>query len=86
MSIAFCLLIWGCSSSEDKVCSHYGDLEARCSDFPKGEHSDVRKMAAGFCERAQQGDDILELGAEIQCSKEHKDCAAYNKCKEALNQ
>ena len=58
-------------------CEKYGDMEARCGDV-KGEG--VSEMARSFCERAEKGDDVLNLAPEIACAQTTTDCDAYQAC------
>ncbi len=40
-------------------------------------------MSEGFCVETLKGDDMLDLGAEIECAQKDKNCAEYKRCVEA---
>tara|TARA_R110002073_G_scaffold108266_1_gene243148 strand:- start:2999 stop:3271 length:273 start_codon:yes stop_codon:yes gene_type:complete len=83
IAILTSFLILGCSSEEDKICETYADMEVKCGGYPVDQNKMTHKMAKGFCLEALGGDDMLNLGPEIECSKKIEECSAYARCEEA---
>lgn len=82
LSILAALLVFGCSSEKETKCKKYADMEIKCGGYPADEQAITRKMADGFCQEALGGDDLLNLGQEIECAQKHSDCSSYSTCAE----
>ena len=83
-ALALSLLVLSCGSKkapkEETVCDKYAAMESTCGEVKDDENGSVKKIAKQFCERSLGGNNIAEIGDEIECAKVHEDCASYRKC------
>ena len=80
IGITVAALAVACSKKDSGTCATYAEMELKCQDLGSDDVDQVRSMAKSFCQKALDGDDMLNIADEVECSKKHKDCAAYLQC------